>query len=312
MGVVLPFTLTTNCSVLTYEESIFPGGEVFIRLNDNQRIEDKDVLICASVMSSDDLMKILMMTDALREAHARSISLYMPYVPYARQDRVCNPGEAHSIRVFGDLINSQKYKDVIVFDPHSDVTGAVIKNITIIDNNKFIRIALTGTKQWGDSPIPFKSFVLISPDAGALKKVSNLAKYLIKHDVPISNLVQADKLRDLKTGKIIKTLVHTEDLKGADCIIVDDICDGGRTFIDLAAALKAKNAGRIALIVSHGIFSKGIKNLQPNIDYVIYSDSVNNKNKNMWDGTIHDGGEVDNIVYKMLPIRRVLVRNFKN
>jgi len=276
MGTPCPFLLLDDHKEIKYKESIFPGGEVYIKLLSPVKMTtptESHILICASITSSDSLMNVIMMTDALRRAGANKVSLFMPYVPYARQDRVCNPGESHSMRVFANLINAQNYFEVIVFDPHSDVTSATINDLVIIDNHMFVRIALSGITYKMDPPIPFDEFVMVSPDAGALKKMTGLVKYLMSCGSPITELVQADKLRNLETGEIIKTVVHATDLNGADCVIVDDICDGGRTFIELSKVLKQKNAGRIALIVSHGIFSKGLQALIPYIDYLVYSDS---------------------------------------
>lgn len=113
-------------------------------------------------------------------------------------------------------------------------------------------------------------FYLISPDAGSNKKIFDLAK-LIDYD---GEIIRCDKLRDIVTGNIIETIVYKDDLNGKDCLIVDDICDGGRTFIQLATALKQKNCGKIYLIVTHGIFSSGFDDLSDNIDGIFCTNSV--------------------------------------
>lgn len=121
-------------------------------------------------------------------------------------------------------------------------------------------------------------FYLISPDAGSNKKIFDLAK-LIDYD---GEIIRCDKLRDIVTGNIIETIVYKDDLNGKDCLIVDDICDGGRTFIQLATALKQKNCGKIYLIVTHGIFSYGFDVLSDNIDGIFCTNSVSD----IRDGTI--------------------------
>jgi ribose-phosphate pyrophosphokinase len=92
---------------------------------------------------------------------------------------------------------------------------------------------------------------LVSPDFGASKKIYKLATEL---DLPV---IQANKVRDNK-GQIIKTEVYVDNLEGKDVLIVDDCCDGARTFIEIAKVLKEKNVGSISLYVTHGIFSKGL------------------------------------------------------
>ncbi len=94
-------------------------------------------------------------------------------------------------------------------------------------------------------------FTLVSPDLGAYKKLDKLA-ININYKGAIATGI---KIRDMSTGEIIKSDVNTDDLKGKACLVVDDICDGGRTFIELAKALKEKNAGDLYFVCSHGIFS---------------------------------------------------------
>ena len=82
-----------------------------------------------------------------------------------------------------------------------------------------------------------------------------------------------DRHRDVKTGKLTGFTAYANDLKNQICVIVDDICDGGGTFLGLAQELKNKNAGDIILIVSHGIFSKGFDELTKHFTKVITTDS---------------------------------------
>jgi ribose-phosphate pyrophosphokinase len=98
--------------------------------------------------------------------------------------------------------------------------------------------------------------LLISPDGGALKKIYKVSEFLGGIEV-----VECSKSRDVKTGKLSGFKVYADDLEGKDCLIVDDICDGGGTFIGLADELKKKNAGKLYLAVSHGIFNKGFESL---------------------------------------------------
>ena len=89
-------------------------------------------------------------------------------------------------------------------------------------------------------------------------------------------VVECSKSRDVKTGQLSGFKVYADDLGGADCIIVDDICDAGGTFMGLAMELKKKNAGKLYLAVSHGIFSKGIDDLTKYFDKIFTTDSIRN------------------------------------
>jgi ribose-phosphate pyrophosphokinase len=93
-------------------------------------------------------------------------------------------------------------------------------------------------------------------------------------------VVECSKSRDVKTGKLTGFKVYAEDLEGKDCLIVDDICDGGGTFIGLAGELKKKNAGNLYLAVTHGIFSKGFEELEKCFDKIFTTDSFKEINHN--------------------------------
>lgn len=247
-------TIRSGIHVVPHERSVFSGGEVHVGLASRAPLE---ATIEAHVRSSDNLMELLLITDALRRAGTKVIRLLMPYLPYARQDRVCSPGEAHSLRVFCDLINAQRYDSVEVWDVHSDVALALLDRCVHRTVTGFLQKALT----------PGRQTVLVAPDAGAIKKVAGLSA---SHAVPY---VRADKSRNPKTGEITGTVVYTDHVGHADFLIVDDICDGGRTFIELAKALRPLTDGRVNLYVTHGIFSRGAAVFDGLIDNVFVANS---------------------------------------
>jgi ribose-phosphate pyrophosphokinase len=226
----------------TVKISKFAGGENHVKFLMMLTEEDK-VRINTRLNSSDDLMTLILAVDALRNMGVNHIEAFIPYVPYARQDRVMVPGEPLSIKVFATLINNLKLNTVIVFDAHSDVSVALLDHCQNISNCELAGFFL---KQ-----LNLKDYSLVSPDLGAYKKVDKLAQKLEYKGEIVTGL----KIRDVSTGQIVKSDVNVDSLNGKDCVVVDDICDGGRTFIELASVLKQKGAGRLFLIISHGIFS---------------------------------------------------------
>lgn len=238
----------------------FPSKvEVGIRINVNKILP---VTITARLHSSDDLMTLFMATDALREEGIKDISLFLPFVPYARQDRVMVQGESLSIRVFAKLLNIQNYESVTIFDPHSDVTPALINNCKILNNHKFAKMALGAFAP--------DNYVIVSPDSGAFKKVFKVCE-AIGYD---GRVALCNKVRALTSGQIEHLSFDVEDFDNRDVVIIDDICDGGATFIALAKELKNRGAGKIHLIISHGIFSKEFEILfNGKIDTITTTDS---------------------------------------
>lgn len=247
-------TITKGGISLRSNTFLFPAGEVGIKLDvNNHRYcynEAPHQTIWARLQGGNDVMQLIMTVDALRRFDPTPIRLVLSYVPYARQDRVCVPGESFSLKAFAQMVNALRCQSVTVFDPHSDVTGAVFDNVVIVPQSDIIgRFTAFNARLHAD-----ERPVFVSPDAGANKRTADLAA-LYGH----SMFVRADKLRDLGTGKIKEIVVVNprEEVEGRDCVIVDDLCDAGGTFIGLAAALKAKGARRIELYVTHGLFTKG-------------------------------------------------------
>lgn len=245
----VPFSYQNNLAVNYF---IFPSKcEVHIKL---PTIDTDRILITTRIKSSDDIMTLLMATDALKRQGVKDISVLIPYLPYARQDRQMVPGEPLSLKVFAQLLNLQGYSKVIVYDVHSETSLALIDNSACISNDNFVYSILYKKEQ---------DYFIVSPDAGAYKKIFKLCQHLkYKGEIVICN-----KIRDVSNGVIRSMTVSHTDLQGKDCYIIDDICDGGGTFVALAAELKKRNVGQINLIVSHGIFSKGLDVLN-NIDRI--------------------------------------------
>ena len=227
---------------IIFENFTFSGGEPHIKINPDFDNTQK-VTITHRLNCFNDLGLLCITVDALRRMDVKNVDLFIPYFPAARQDRVMIKGEPLSVKVYADIINGMQFDKVFVFDAHSEVTPALVNNCEVISNHTFIEAVV---KAIGNE------VKLISPDGGALKKIYKVSEFLGGVEV-----VECSKSRDVKTGRLSGFKVYNNDLQGMDCLIVDDICDGGRTFVGLAEELKNKNAGRLFLAVSHGIFNKG-------------------------------------------------------
>lgn len=238
------FTPFQNQEEIKFQSFTFSGGEPHIKIAPDFDANRK-VTITHRLNSFNDLGLLCVTVDALRRMDVKIIDLFIPYFPAARQDRVMIPGEPLSVKVYADIINAMQLNKVFVFDAHSEVTPALLNNSTVIPNYTFIKAVLENIGN---------DVKLISPDGGALKKIYKVSEFLGGVEV-----VECSKSRDVKTGKLSGFKVYEDDLQGMDCLIVDDICDGGGTFVGLAEELKKKNAGKLYLAVSHGIFNKGFE-----------------------------------------------------
>ena len=239
-------------AIIRPERHRFSGGEVHARI-DEIPAGGRRILIAHRVNSADDLMLVLLVADAVRgRVPDAAIDLFMPYVPYARQDRRMVPGDPLSIRVLADVVNACRFGQVLVLDPHSDVTTAVIdrcRPLPVHDNVGRAIEACGATR-------------VVIPDAGAAKRVHGMLRSLGDRYGDVAS-VQAMKTRDVtRRGAITGMQLEAgADVAGQTCLIVDDICDGGRTFLSLSRLLRTNGARAAYLYVTHGIFSQGLEPL---------------------------------------------------
>ncbi len=237
----------------------FYGGECHVKINPFNIGNQTEIM--ANLNNSDDIMYLLLSVDAIRRVNLETaINLIIPYFPYARQDRVCNEGESLSVKVMADIINSLSCSKVTIYDPHSDVTPALINKCNVIT------LADIVANSFLSKIILDRKLALVSPDAGAEKKTRHLAKRLSMTG-QIVEVYCSSKIRDTLTGNITATEIYG-DVSGKNLIIVDDICDGGMTFIELAKELKRAEAEDIFLYTTHGIFSKGLNTLKDHFNHL--------------------------------------------
>lgn len=248
---------------------VFSGGELQVGVSDFF-IESAEslylnLLLFARIQSSDDLMRLVLAREALRQGRFKSLSLFVPYFPYARQDRVMNVGEAFSLKAVARIINSLGFDEITTCDPHSDVTPALVDRMQIVSQAELVRRIIERGALYYDGG---SNLVIVSPDAGAAKKAFEASRTLNRE------LVCASKVRDTKTGEISGVELNSSiDLSGRSALIVDDICDGGRTFVELAKVLRERGASKVYLYVTHGIFSKGLGVFEGLIDAVFTTNS---------------------------------------
>ena len=251
---------------IPYSCFTFSGGELQVRLQgpdvspNYSSYADAPICIYANIFNASDILELMLLSDALRRKYPNApLRLTMPYLPYARQDRVMVPGEALSLKVFTNLINSLNFQFVEIFDCHSDVGTALLDRVINVHPLEFVK------------KIDTSNMILISPDAGAMKKVSKIAKAL---KLP---MIVASKIRDPKDGSIQNTHIDIDpnEIGSKTLLIVDDICDFGRTFIALAKAIRKAGAvsNPIELYVTHGIFAGGLDVFREDIAHLYTANS---------------------------------------
>jgi len=272
---VLDLTKPSNNSgkTIAYTISKFPDGQQSITIDEFNFVGGRNIndgiKIHSHLNSFQDLELIICAKKALDSLGEFPVVLHVPYFLGARSDRRFQRGSVHYLKeVICPIINSLKFDAVVVLDPHSDVLEACLDNMVKVDNHLLVKQALTLIDNKNDAR---ERVCLVSPDAGAYKKIFDVAK---KFD--INKVITATKVRDLKTGKILHTEVPTPDMHNdIKYVIIDDICDGGRTFTEIAKAIKAvRPTAELYLVVTHGIFSGGFEALGEYFEHVYTTNSI--------------------------------------
>lgn len=193
--------------------------------------------------------------------------LDIPYLPNGRADRIFESGNPNPLEEFLTDMDKLMYDELWLVDPHNeeiiDELGYDF-NIKITSQLEAFKDAM---ELEGDPHFDF----IVAPDAGAEEKAKTIG---LAYDVPV---LQGRKKRDVSTGQIIEIGLeeHPHDLKGKNVIIIDDICDGGGTFIPLAKELQAQGA-IVKLYVTHLIASKGLELFKDSIQEMFFYHIVSN------------------------------------
>jgi ribose-phosphate pyrophosphokinase len=183
-----------------------------------------------------ELMHICQLRDLLAH-NGINAHLHMSYLPYGRQDKAIKNEETFALHTFARLINAMNFDRITVLDPHSKAVE-LITGVVIIEPVELITSALNLSNPT----------VICYPDKGARDRYVSFLRY--------KRTIHAEKVRDQSTGQITILDIVGELEETDSVLIIDDICDGGMTFIKLAEKLKGK-CTNVDLYVTHGIFSKG-------------------------------------------------------
>lgn len=240
---------------------IFSGGEIQIKLP--AEIKEERVILTWKPTNASEITFLALAVNALKHMGVWDIDLDILYLPYARQDRICSPGEAHSLEVICHFLDNLGLTTIRILDVHNESKTEELFPITPIcfatATTIFARYRIL-------DDFDTSNLIICSPDDGAYGRVSDLCNYFY-FAIPVT----LHKVRCLETGRItgMNFDKYSRNVEGYNILIIDDICDGGATFNQAAQILKEKGAVNLYLYVTHGIFSKGLDLLQENFKHII-------------------------------------------
>jgi len=219
----------------------FSDGESFVEIGENVRGVDAFVIQPTSSPTNDNVMELLIMSDALRRASAGSITAVIPYYGYGRQDRKVAPRTPITSKLVADLVQTSGVNRVVSVDLHAGQIQGFF-NIPF-DHLHAMPVFLEDyLKKNFDS-----SAVFVSPDAGGVERTRAYSKRLN------ASLAIIDKRRERANESEVMNLIG--EVKGKDCIIIDDIIDTAGTLCGAARALADEGARKVVACASHGVLS---------------------------------------------------------
>lgn len=240
----------------------FSDGETFCEINENVRGVDAFIIQPTSSPVNDHVMELLIMADTLRRASATTITAVIPYYGYARQDRKVAPRTPITSKLVADLIQTAGVTRVVSVDLHAGQIQGFF-NIPF-DHLYALPIMMEDyLKKHFDS-----SVVVVSPDAGGVERARAYSKRLN------ASLAIIDKRRERANVSEVMHLIG--DVKGRECVIIDDMIDTAGTLVGAAKALIEHGATRVVACATHGVLSgPAIQRITDSpLDEVIVSDTI--------------------------------------
>ncbi|HEG2581024.1 TPA: ribose-phosphate pyrophosphokinase [Campylobacter lari] len=218
----------------------FSDGEISIQIDESVRGKDVFIIQSTCAPTNDNLMELLIMTDALRRSSASSITAIIPYFGYARQDRKASPRVPITAKLVANLIESAGVDRVATIDLHAgqiqgffdvpvdNLYGSIIFNDYIKNKN-------------------YKNPIIASPDIGGIARARSVAKALGL------DIVIVDKRREKANESEVMNVIG--DVKDKEVILVDDIIDTAGTIVKAAEVFKSKGAKSVIACCTHPVLS---------------------------------------------------------
>jgi ribose-phosphate pyrophosphokinase len=256
------------------ETKTFPDGENYLRINidDESALQDKEVIIIqsmspgANATQNSRLLELFMMIDSIKRIGAKRVVVIVPYLAYARQDKIFRPGECPFAHVVVTMINSLGIDEFYAVDIHNP---EILEELTCKSINiDSMKLLANYIKSFGS-----KDIVVVSPDKGAMERSKAFAKHF-GETIPVEYF---EKSRDVKTGEI--TMKGSLSLKGKDVVIADDIIATGGTMATAIKLSKESGAKKIYAVATHALLLDQAKYriLKAGADEIIGTDSIDNE-----------------------------------
>ncbi len=232
-----------NISLVDARVERFNDQEIFVEVYENVRGEDMFIIQPTSRPANDNLMELLIITDALRRSSAARITAVIPYFGYARQDRRTKARTPISAKLVANLITEAGVERVLTMDLHA----AQIQGFFDIPVDNLYASPIFALDIAHHFRGSMEEITVVSPDVGGVQRARELAKRIG------ARLAIVDKRRS-KPGEI-EGMTVIGDVTGQKCLIVDDICDTAGTLCKAAEVIMEAGASEVHAYITHGVLS---------------------------------------------------------
>lgn len=241
----------------------FSDGEIFVEIAENVRGRDVFIIQSLCAPTNDNLMELLIITDAMKRASSARVTAIIPYMGYARQDRRARSARVPiSAKVVANMIGAVGIDRVLTVDLHADqIQGFFDMPL----DNVYASPVLLG-EIWKNK---YPNQMVVSPDVGGVVRARAIAKRMEDADLAI-----IDKRRPNPNESEIMNIIG--DVEGRSCIIVDDLVDTAGTLCNAADALKKRGAIKVVAYCTHAVLSgKAVYNIEKSsLDELVVTDTI--------------------------------------
>ena len=239
----------------------FPDGEINVKIEDSMRGHDVFVIQPTSPPVNDHYMELFIILDALRRASAGRVTAVIPYFGYARKERKTQPREPISAKLMANFITLAGADRLLLFDLHAEAIEGFFDVPT--DHLSPHRIFSEYLKSLG-----LKHLTIVAPDAGGGRRAEAVANDL---GAPI-----AFGYKRRPDEQSVEVIAISGDVKGRDCVVVEDIITTGGTVSKLALALRQQGANRVLIAATHPVLSGDAmdKLRKADVEEVVVTDTV--------------------------------------
>lgn len=241
----------------------FSDGEIMVQIHENVRGRDVFIVQSTSQPTNDNLMELLLLADALKRASAFRITAVVPYFGYARQDRRVRSARVPiSAKVIADMMGAAGINRLLTIDLHADQIQGFFN--MPVDNAYGSKVLLEDIEQQN-----FKNVTVVSPDVGGVVRARAFAKRVAGAELAI-----IDKRRVKANEAQVMNVIG--QVKGRECVLVDDMVDTAGTLCKAAEVLKEQGATRVSAYCTHPVLSGPAieRIMQSPLEQVVVTDSI--------------------------------------